>query len=422
MFGLGHGDVALAHRRDHPATVAIDSRDGYSGQVDLAPDAVFDEVSDASVELGEELVESVEDPRVDLQTGWDGLEPTDGAGAFCGGETAVPDAPSDVAQLLLEGDVGLLASRPLLLEGRLNRLRKFRQPSGEEPLGIDHEAEAHHAREGLHADDQVVLGLENADQSRLGRALDEGGRRSPPAQVDGVVRGVEAGVQRACQCAPAQPVGAAQLLPAGNTRVPLVQHDQCPDDGRNVANDRLALLRIEPSVAEPGVEVMLAQRSRSRELAPVLDQRHVVRCRQFLERRQGGCRGADAVVQGVLERCERPVIRARRAERVGRRPRRQSAGRARCHGGRRLVGPDQGRLAVATDLLADLLPFLRGGGDRDGVAAAAANALLDPVLAQQFAELGSEQAAGLAVHQDSSSAWASSSMARTSSICSGSTP
>ena len=77
---------------------------------------------------------------------------------------------------------------------------------------------------------------------------------------------------------------------------------------------------------------------------------------------------------------------------------------------------------VAADLVPDLAAFGVGGRDRDAVGAVASDAELDAVLGEQRGQLCSEEGAVLAVHQGSSSARASASEARTSSMWRASTP
>ena len=76
---------------------------------------------------------------------------------------------------------------------------------------------------------------------------------------------------------------------------------------------------------------------------------------------------------------------------------------ARVRGLHGLVAPHEDGVAVAGDLLADLLAFGDGGGLGHGVEPGAADALLDAVLGQQLAERVAQQPRVLAVHHGASS-------------------
>ncbi len=74
-----------------------DPRETCADVVGVALDAVLGDIGDASVEPGEELVEGVQDSRVEFGAERDRLEPADSVGAFGDGETPVPDASCHVA-------------------------------------------------------------------------------------------------------------------------------------------------------------------------------------------------------------------------------------------------------------------------------------------------------------------------------------
>ena len=90
-----------------------------------------------------------------------------------------------------------------------------------------------------------------------------------------------------------------ELLPTGDRRVALVEHDQGTDGGGDVADERLGLPGVEAAVVEPGFEVMLAERRGTGDLSPVFDHRQVVRSDQLLEARQACGRCFDSLVERV---------------------------------------------------------------------------------------------------------------------------
>ena len=174
------------------------------------------------------------------------------------------------------------------------------------------------AGEGLHADGEVVLGLEYAEQAWLGRAGDDLGLGSPPAHVDGVVGRVEAGVERARQRGPAEPVGAVESFPARDRGVALVEHHQRPDGGGDVTDQRVELPVVETAVAEAGVEVVLAERGGAGDLAPVLDQRQLVLRGQLRHAGKWRGGGPHGLVEGLVQCSEPAVLGSGQPERVGR--------------------------------------------------------------------------------------------------------
>src|SRR4051795_2764180 len=87
-----------------------------------------------------------------------------------------------------------------------------------------------------------------------------------------------------------------------------------------------------------------------------------------------------------------------------------------------MQAPREGRVAIPLDLLAELFPLFGGGRLRHRVDTRPAESLLDAVLAEKRRQLCAKLVAVLAVRHGRSSARASSSLPRTSSTWSPSTP
>ena len=99
-----------------------------------------------------------------------------------------------------------------------------------------------------------------------------------------------------------------ELLPTGDRRVALVEHDQGTDGGGDVADERLGLPGVEAAVAESGVEVMLAERRSTGDLSPVLDHRQGVGSDKLPQTRQASGRGFDGLVESVPQGCQSAVL------------------------------------------------------------------------------------------------------------------
>lgn len=92
-------------------------------------------------------------------------------------------------------------------------VRQGREATDEDALRVDDEAQVHHVGKGPHPDDEVVFGLEHP--SRPGSAGPVmSWSWAPAAHLDGVVGWLDAGVERARQCCPAEPVAPGPMMSA----------------------------------------------------------------------------------------------------------------------------------------------------------------------------------------------------------------
>lgn len=209
-----------------------------------------------------------------------------------------------------------------------------------------------------------------------------------------------------------EPALVVELLPTGHALIPTVQRDQAADDVGGVLEDGHALVLVELAVADAGGEVVLAERGGPGRLSPGLDGCEVLLGDEFLPRGVASGRGGQCFGESVAQVFGGTTAASGGAVEVD----------AWIRGAHRLETPRENALAVAADLVAELLPLFDGGGFGDGVDALAAEALLDAVLAEQDAERVAELAAVLAVHQGRSLDQAASSMSSSSSTESRSTP
>jgi hypothetical protein len=223
--GGGDGHEAFADRVDElPATV-YEAGEWDAPEEGTAPDPDLDDVGDPVVEPVEEKLEAGQDPRLDDRVRGDGTQSRDGVGCLGCGQAALAEQSADLAELLLDGGVGLGALGPSLGESVVDPGRERRQVGGNEPLRIHDESEVRGVGDRLHPDDEVVLRLEDAEDPWPDWIGDDLGFRAPAELVDGVVGLSEVDVESGSEGRPPEPSAVCQGFPSGRVLVALVEDD-----------------------------------------------------------------------------------------------------------------------------------------------------------------------------------------------------
>lgn len=166
----GDWHEALADRVNQPSLAARQSRDGHALDECSALDTGFEDIADAFVDAAEECLEATEHPRLDHGVGRQRLHSADRVRGLCCGAGAIAESSPDVAELALDPRVRRGAGSPLLGQLGIDPLCVRNELRGEHALRVDDQAQVHGVRERLQSDQEVVLGLENAEDSRLGRS------------------------------------------------------------------------------------------------------------------------------------------------------------------------------------------------------------------------------------------------------------